>query len=328
MLNRRNIRSKVMQELYSMDRAGDTDLEKSVKRLYTNFENIYKLYFLLLDLLASLRRMEMDLIERRKKKRFKTPEDLNPDMHLVENRILKFLDNSQALADKLRKYKIHEIWQNEPELIRYLLDRIKESPYYEEYRKIEHPTFEQDRQFVMDIYKNIIAPEEKLRQFLENWEINWADDFAIANTMVMKTLSELQEDDSPYREFPPLFKNEDDKQFGRELLLRTFNNRDKLAEMIKEKTLNWDFDRISQVDKILMMLGIAEFLFFPRIPGTVTINEYVEIAKEFSTPKSNQFINGILDRIYKDLLAQGKLNKIAASGKEERDEDQNETEQN
>ncbi|NPA45685.1 MAG: transcription antitermination factor NusB [Chlorobi bacterium] len=310
MMNRRNIRSKVMQELYSLDRSGDTDLEQSVKRLYANFENIYKLYFLLFDLLASIRDMEADLIERRKKKFIKTDEDLHPDTRLVNNRVLRFLSENQFLKDQLRKYKIDKIWPNEPELVRYLLDKIKASEFYMKYKSIPEPSFEDDKEFVMDIFKNIIAPDEKLRAFLENWEMNWADDAAIANTMVLKTLSRLTEDMNPERAFGPLFKNDDDRDFGRELLLRTFNNREKLAELIKDKTINWDFDRLSQVDKILMMMGAAEFLYFPTIPPTVSINEYVEIAKEFSTPKSNKFINGILDRIYKDLQAENKLNKI------------------
>jgi len=278
--------------------------------LYDNFENIYKLYFLLFDLLASIRNMEEDLIERRKKKFIKTDEDLHPDTRLADNRVLKFLSENKFLKDQHRKYKIDKIWANDPEIVRYLLDKIKASDIYRQYRQLPHPDFEDDKAFVMEMYKNIVAPDEKLRTFLENWEMNWADDVAMANTMVLKTLSRLTEDMNPGRAFGPLFKNEDDRIFGRELLLRTFNNREKLANLIKDKTINWDFDRLSQVDKILMMMGASEFLYFPAIPPTVSINEYVELAKEFSTPKSNKFINGILDRIYKELEAQNQLNKI------------------
>ncbi len=309
MLNRRNIRAKVMQEFYAMEQAHENDLEKSVKRLRENLENIYKLYLLLLDLLVQIKNYDADLIERRKKKYFKTEEDLHPNTKFIDNRLLRKLESNIRFQNLLEAYKLENIWKNEPEMLRHFLEKVKSSALYEKY--IAHPgqNFDEDKKFIMEIYKNLIAPDEKLHQFLEDWEINWADDVAIANTMVMKTLDRMQEDSGAHTGIPGLYKDEEDEAFGKELLLRSWQNKEKLYELIKQKTINWDFERISNVDKILMALALAEFLYFPNIPETATINEYVEIAKEFSTPKSNSFINGILDKIYKELKEKGTINK-------------------
>ncbi len=315
MINRRNIRSKVMQELYALltekEATRHADPERSVKRLFTNLENIYKLYLLLLNLPVEIRRREVDLLERRKKKHLKTPEDLHPDTHLLDNRIGKLLEQNRQLEKETARYGLQHIWSGEPELVRHLLDKVKASAAYKHYVRIPDPDFKADKHFALDAYKNIIAPDEKLHGFLENMEINWADDIAIANTMVMKTLDKFEPNDTADKPLLPLFKSEDDREFGRDLLLHTFQNRDELSEIIAGKVKNWDFNRLSQVDKILLMMGLAEMLYFPTIPPTVSINEYVEIAKEFSTPKSNKFINGILDSAYKDLLAQNRIHKVA-----------------
>jgi len=315
MINRRNIRSKVMQELYALitglEATGQADVEGSVKKLLADLENSYKLYILLLNLLVAIRQREIDLIERRKNKYIKTPQDLNPDTHLIDNRIGILLEKNRQLQNETRRLKLAHLWSNEPELVRHLLDKVKASAAYKQYVRIPEPDFKADKHFALDAYKNQIAPDEKLHGFLENMEINWADDIAIANTMVMKTLDKFGPNDTADKPLLPLFKSEDDREFGRDLLLHTFQNRDELSEIIAGKVKNWDFNRLSQVDKILLMMGLAEMLYFPTIPPTVSINEYVEIAKEFSTPKSNKFINGILDSAYKDLLAQNRIHKVA-----------------
>ncbi len=313
MLNRRHIRAKTMQELYAMERANENDLEKSIKRLNENLHNIYKLYILLLDLLVQIKRAEKDLIERRKKKFFKNEEDARPNLKMINNRLLNILENNYSLQKATEKYKSEKIWDFEKEIVLHLLDKIKASSYYKEYMARPGYNFEQDKQFLLDIYKNIIAPDEKLRESLEDKEINWADDLAIANTMVMKTLGEIYENQSPGKELPSLFKKEDDAHFGRDLLIRTWQNADRLKEMIGQKTINWDLERLSNIDRLLMMMALAEFLFFPEIPETATINEYVEIAKEYSQPQSRKFINGILDRLYKELNEKQMIHKVQKS---------------
>ncbi len=311
MINRRNIRSKVMQEIYAMERAGEQDLEKSAKRLAKNLENIYGLYLSLLDLLVELKRTEAELIEKRKHKFFKTEEDLHPNTKFIDNIVLNKLEKNEMLKELLKKYRIEHIWKNEREIVRFLLDKIKRSKIYRKYMDNPGRSFGEDKQFVLDVYKNLIAPEEKLHKVFEDKEINWADDVAIANTMVMKTLDEIREDDTPYKPVPPLYKQEDDRRFSKELLFRTWQNREELGKYIKERVINWDYDRISNIDRILMMLALAEMLYFPNIPPRVSINEYVEIAKEFSQPQSNVFINGILDRVYKDLQAENRIQKTS-----------------
>ncbi len=302
-----------MQELYAMEKKEETDLSRSLISLEENLENIYKLYILLLDLLVQIKKYEAKLIQKRKQKYFKTEEDIRPNTRLVENRLIAKLENNLHLQDLKEKYKLQPIWENEVELVRYLLEKIKASEFYKNYIEEEKNDFQSDKEFVLNIYKNIIAPDEKLHQFLEDWEINWSDDVAIANTLVMKTLDQIEEKTNPRFSVPPLYKDNTDRQFGRDLLLRTWQNKEYLYELIKSKTINWDFDRISNVDKILMAMAIAEFLYFPEIPETATINEYVEIAKEFSTPKSNVFVNGILDKLYKELDQNNKIQKTYKS---------------
>ncbi len=309
MINRRNIRAKVMQQLYTLDKTHEDDLNKAAKELEKNLTNIYKLFLLLLDLLIAIKRAEEDLIERRKKKFFKSDEDEHPNLKFVNNLVLKKLEENEELQRLIEKYKLDRIWNYEKELVLYFLDKIKNSSLYKGYMSSPGNNFEEDKDFILKVYKNIIAPDKKLHAFLEDWEINWADDIATANTMVMKYLSGLRETDTRYKPVPDIYKNEEDRKFGRNLLFKTFQNRDKLAGMIKEKTVNWDWDRISNVDKILMMMALAEFFYFPEIPEMATMNEYVEIAKEYSTPKSNSFINGILDKIYKEHLTQNSDNK-------------------
>jgi N utilization substance protein B len=171
-------------------------------------------------------------------------------------------------------------------------------------------SFEEDKEFILNLYKNFIAPEVKLHESYEADDSHWTDDIAIANTLVMKTITALKEHDA-FNSLPPLFKDDMDKEYAIDLFRKVILNDKELVKLLEGKTPNWEFDRISEIDKLIMKMALAEFLFFPSIPTNVTINEYVELAKEFSTPKSNIFINGVLHNVVKDLKEQDKLPKNA-----------------
>jgi N utilization substance protein B len=307
MLNRRNIRSKVMQGIFAFQSAKEDNLPKNEKLLFLSFDNIYKLYVLLLLLLLALKEKASEEIAIGLKKNFPTEEDLNPNYKFVNNKVLSMLENNRFIQEFKKKYKLNK-WEVNKELVDLIWKKIKNSSLYKEYMSSKSHSFIEDKEFILDLYKNFIAPETKLHETLEADESHWADDIAIANTLVMKTISSLKEGQD-FQGLPPLFKDEQDREFAKKLFSKIILNDEKLTNRIKGKTPNWDYERISNIDKLILKMGIGEFLYFPSIPPSVTINEYVEIAKEFSTPKSNIFINGVLNNIYKELEAQGELNK-------------------
>ena len=309
MLNRRNIRSKVMQAAFAMQQSGSDNLPNQEKLLTQSFNNIFKLYVTQLLLLIALKQKAAEEIEIGLHKNFPTEADLNPNYKLVHNKVLQMLENNAFIKAFKEKYRLDK-WVLDKELVHYIWRKIKASKFYKNYMTHPGNSFQEDKEFILELYKNFIAPEIKLHESFEADDSQWADDIAIANTLVMKTISGLKEGDA-FDQLPPLFKDEMDREYGIDLFRKVILNDQQLRQLLEGKTPNWEYDRISEIDKLIMKMAIAEFLFFPSIPTNVTINEYVEIAKEFSTPKSNVFINGVLHQVVKELKAQNKLNKNA-----------------
>ncbi len=298
-----------MQAAFAMQQSGADNLTNQEKLLLKSFENIYKLYVLQLLLLLSLRDKAKEEIEIGLNKNFPTEADLNPNYKFVNNRILEMLANNDFIKAFKEKYRLNK-WEVDKELVNYIWQKIKKSKLYKDYMSSPEQSFKEDQDFILALYKNFIAPEEKLHESFEADDSHWADDIAIANTLVMKTISGLKQGMS-FNTLPPLFKDEIDRQFAIDLFRKVILNNKELTKLLVGKTPNWEYDRISEIDKLIMKMAIAEFLFFPSIPPNVTINEYVEIAKEFSTPKSNIFINGVLHNVRKELEEQDKLPKNA-----------------
>lgn len=307
MLNRRNIRTKVLQAVFAMQQSESGDLVKHQKLLNLSLNNIYKLYILQLLLLIALKKRAQEEIEIGLKKNFPTEADLQPNYKFVNNKLLEKLENNHFLQAYQQKYKLDK-WALEKEIVNLIWKKIKESKLYAAYMSDTHNSFQEDKEFVLDLYKNFVAPETKLHELYEAEESQWADDIAIANTLVMKTISGIKEGDA-FETLPPLYKDVQDKEFAIELFNKVMLNDAKFTQMLQGKTPNWEYERISAIDKLIMKMGLAEFLHFPSIPTNVSINEYVEIAKEFSTPKSNVFINGVLHGLVKELKQNKKLNK-------------------
>ncbi len=296
-----------MQGIFAFQAAEADNIPKHEKHLFLSFDNIYKLYALLLLFLVALKHKAENEIKIGLKKNFPTKEELNPNYKFVNNRILKLFENNKFLQEFSKKYKLDK-WDVNRELVDRVWKKIKDSKNYKQYMEDKSSSFMQDKDFILDIYKNFIAPEEKLHESFESDDSQWADDIAVANTFVMKTISHIRKDDE-FQTLPTLFKDEQDREFARELFRKVVLNDDKLANRIKGKTPNWEYNRISLMDRLLMKMAIAEFLYFPSIPANVSINEYVEIAKEYSSPKSKIFINGVLNKVFKELKKEGKLNK-------------------
>ena len=306
MLNRRHIRAKVMQVLYAQTSNTTENLNSSV--LKENFENMYSLYLVLLSLFIKLRQRAQDHQQKAKQKMQPTYEDANPNMRFIENLILVILVQSEALKSKLEFYKI-DFWEQDGEYIELFFQEMIQSDLYKLYMNSPTSSFENDVNFVVELFKQIVVPNEKLYDYFEDKNLTWIDDLPVVNTALVKLFSKFNKT-SPDTYFTPLlFRDKDDEKFGISLYNKTFKNKEKFKKEIISYTKNWDKDRISSIDFVLLQMAICEIQEFPTIPTKVTINEYIELAKEYSTPKSNVFINGILDKIVRDYKDNKTLNK-------------------
>lgn len=308
MLNRRHIRIKVMQTLYAMQQNNSDQILSGEKFLTYSVENIRELYLLMLTSLTEIRKKEEEYISISKKKHLATYEERNPNTKFIDNRVLNLLENSTSISTKVEELAMKQ-WQIHDNYIQMLLEQIKNSDLYKNYMSGEQSSFEEDKNFVIDIFTQIIAPDEKIYSFLEDSKLTWLDDLPLVNTLIQKQLRQVRESDKQFY-VPRLYKDVEDKDFVTDLYRKTILNYKDLTIEFQDKTPNWDPERIAEIDTIILRMAICEFLKFSSIPVKVTINEYLEIAKEYSTPKSSIFINGILDNISKGYEKEGKLNKI------------------
>ena len=306
MLNRRHIRVKVMQSIYAMHQKSSDDIEKEEKFLRQSIDNIKDLYLIMLTSMTEIRKKEIVFLDASSKKHLATPEEKNPNKKFVNNSVLQLLEENSSLNSALEKRKINN-WSMNDDYILILLNGIKQSKLFEKYMSTNKSSFEEDKQFVIDMFTELIAPNEKLYEYLEDDKLTWIDDIPLVNTQILKQLQQISEN-SDFN-VPKLYKDEEDKEFVSSLYRKTVLNEVELAKQYIDKTPNWDADRIAEIDTIILKMAICEFFKFPSIPIKVTINEYLEIAKEYSTPKSSIFINGILDNLVKEFQTQNKIVK-------------------
>ncbi len=309
MVNRRHIRIKVMQSIYAMQQQHASDISKQERFLLKSIEDILDLYLIIASSLISIKNIELDFLEKSKQKRIKTKQDENPNLNFVSNRIFEILSSSESLENHLERRRINN-WVVDDSYLKHIITEIKQSPSYHTYMALEQPNFADDKSFVIDIFTEIIAPNEKLNNYLEDLNLSWSDDIPIVNTLFLKQLTQLKNNSTQNFIIPDTYKDLEDKDFGIKLFRKVVLQNESLAKEYANKTPNWDSDRIAELDTTLLKMAIAELLHFPSIPVKVTINEYVEIAKEYATPKSSIFINGILDKLSKEYETTNKLNKI------------------
>ena len=307
MLTRRHIRVKVMQSLYAYSQSENDNLATEEKFLLKSMDEMYDLYLLLLNLFVEIREHAADYMEKAQQKHLPSEDEVDPNRRFVDNQVIALLDQNESLQNALEARKLNN-WKNDDEYVAILWSEIKESEAYTKYMSSRTGSFEDDKELVIEIFKKVIAPNEKLYDYLEDKKITWVDDLPLVNTAIVKMLQKAKPEKQTA--LTRLFKNAEDKEFAVELFRKTLLNDAKLSEEMEGKTPNWDKERIADLDRILIKMAICEFLKFPSIPVKVTINEYLEIAKEYSTPKSSIFINGILDKLSKEYKEAGKLNKI------------------
>lgn len=307
MINRRHIRVKVMQSVYAMQQSRSDNLVKEEKFLKHSIQKMFDLYVLNFQLLIEVQKLATKKIELSKKKILATKEDLQPNTKFVNNVLIKTLADSISLEGFVELNKLDN-WQVSDEYVKLIFDDLQKSELYKNYMDLPETDVARDKQFVVDFFKEIIAPNEKLADYFEDTMISWVDDVPFVNTWVVKTLNKM----SLKKPFVlgSLYKDADDKLFVSDLFTKTMLHKHKYDEDIEDKTPNWETDRIADIDLILIKMAITEFLHFPSIPSRVTINEYIELAKDYSTNKSGYFINGVLDKLSKDYLASKKMVKI------------------
>ena len=308
MLNRRHIRVKVMQVLFGCENGENEDIKKETERLVLSMEGMYDLYLILLSLMPEIQKKAKDYLIKSQQKHLASAEEINPNRKFINNIVIKRLADNVSLQKALKERKLTN-WELDDEYIDVIFRELLKSDIYKAYLEKESDSFNDDQEFTIQFYKQIIAPNDKLYDYLEDKRITWLDDFPVINTIILKTLRKLKENSLDKHFLPYLYKDLDDKDFATELLAKTILNQNEYGAEISLKTTNWDKDRIANLDFILLQMAICEFKKFSSIPIKVTINEYLEIAKEYSTPKSSIFINGILDKIVKEYSDKGTLNK-------------------
>jgi len=308
MLTRRHIRVKVMQGVYALQHSNDSNLKEQELFLQKSMANMFNLYTSLLALLLELKAMAENQLEVNSKKYLKEQSTTfsNPTK-FSENSVLKFLAEDQFLKETLESKKL-KIWYLNPEYVKIIFKEITSSQVYKAYMETNTISFEADKEFIINVFKTIIAPNEKLYEFLEDDQLTWVDDLPIVNTYLVKQLKKLT-DYSTESLLPELKIDKEDLDFGLNLLKKTALKSEEFISQYMDKTANWDKERIADLDAILLQMAICEFMYFPSIPVRVSLNEYLEIAKEYSSPKSSIFINGILDSVSNQLKETGKLKK-------------------
>jgi N utilization substance protein B len=309
MLNRRFLRVKALQELYAYHQSHESNLSAAERRLLDDVDSLYELFIYQLSFWVEVKRFAEQRIEENKKKNFPTEEDLNPNLKFVNNRILKALDDNKHLMSLEEKYKIN--WADSREdFIRKLYVKLTETPEYQEYMNNGKDSFSDDKRFLVTVIDTYMAENGLLYDYYSDRDLSFNSDYQLAIYLLWKFMSELPTNFDASSKLPPMFKAEDeDKEFVIKLFEKTILHANEYMELVKANLSNWDYDRMALMDKILIFMAITEFCEFHSIPVKVTINEYIEISKLYSTPDSRRFVNGMLDRLSNVLKEEGKLVK-------------------
>ncbi len=313
MLNRRYLRVKVLQSLYSFLMDENDNLAAGEKLLLFNFKKLDELTIWQFSLLFEIVDFAEKRMEDAKGKYFPTEEELNPNLKFIGNRFLKQLRLNRSFNKRLLEYKIN--WAEDYELIRKLYNALVDSKFFQKYQQNPEDSYFEDKELVVKIVKSIFTDSELLEEHYEEKSIYWVDDYDTANMLLIKIINIFEETFDEFHPFPEMFKGtkDEDRLFTIDLFRKTAIHCKEFDAMIESNLTNWDFDRLAYMDILLIKMAICEILHFPSIPVKVTLNEYIEISKFFSTPKSKVFINGILDKLTED-FKKAKLIKKSGRG--------------
>ncbi|MGM0530357.1 MAG: transcription antitermination factor NusB [Bacteroidota bacterium] len=307
MITRRIIRIKILQIIFSYIFSEDKTIDQSEKELFFSIDKFYDLYHKLLYFMVDLRKYAENRIEIARSKKAPTHEDINPNTKFIENKVIRQIENNEDLRRYVNRKKLG--WYHKKDFLKKFYSRLIESELFKEYMNNPGRSYDEDKMMVIQIYTYFLADHEPLYQQLEEQSIYWNDEVDLVISIITKTLKNLKEDEHSGKLVFPLFKKNEDKDFARQLLRKTIMKYSEYDDLIKENSENWDLERIAVMDILIMKMAITEMLEFPSIPTRVTLDEYIEIAKFYSTEKSNIFINGILDKIITQLKAENRIQK-------------------
>ena len=296
-----------MQSVYAMQQSHSDDLMKEEKFLKHSIQKMMDLYAANLQLIVEVQKLAQKQLELSKKKILATKEELNPNRKFINNRLINLLAESVSLESYVDLNKLN-FWYLDDEYVKIIWKELQDSNIYKKYMHTVEDSYKVDKAFVIDFFREIIAPNEKIYEYYEDKAISWVDDIPFVNTWIIKSLNK-QKPQNPFI-LNTLYKDNDDKMFVSDLLNKTVLHQHKYEDDITAKTPNWEAERIADIDLILIKMAITEFLHFPSIPTKVTINEYIELAKDYSTNNSGQFINGVLDKLSKEYHTTKRMVKI------------------
>jgi N utilization substance protein B len=307
MFSRRLLRVKILQLVYAHQKSGDANLNSSEKELFFSIDKAYDLYHYLLLLLLEIADYAQSRIDLARNKRIPSEADLNPNTRFVNNTIISQLRNNDVFLRTVQNQKLS--WADSPEIIREIYNKLIESGFYKKFMEAEHCTLEDEKKVISRLYSDIISETDLVYQLLEEQSIYWNDDVEFIISMIIKTVKHTKQNTAPEKMLLRKFKNDDDLEFTKKLFRKSILKRDETREIIEKFTLNWDFDRIAYMDVLIMQMALTEVQEFSSIPVKVTLNEYLELAKFFSTKNSSNFINGVLDKAIAHLKSENKIKK-------------------
>ena len=297
-----------MQAVYAHYNGNLLSLKDGTNAIAKSCQDMLLLHTTLLYLFKALWEyaVEQDKIQ---KKQRKGDAPLNEDYaKIIHLSPLALIAKHPFLIKKIDQNKLN-IWELEFDYVRQLFKTIVSSEIYLAFKELDRPNFKEQQKFLVELFRDIIAPDDQLYRYIEDLDMQWVDDLPVVNTYLLKQLRKLREDDQSSLNFPNIAEKQEDIDFGKSLYEKVITNEDSLQQEFEGKTPNWDKDRIATLDSLLIKIALAELIYFDDIPPKVTLNEYLEIAKEYSTPKSNQFINGVLDSLVKSFIKDNRIQK-------------------
>ncbi|MDZ7740242.1 MAG: transcription antitermination factor NusB [Bacteroidota bacterium] len=312
MLSRRHLRIKVLQSLYAFIQSDNDRLDIGERELLKSIDKLYEQYIYMLSFLVEI----FDFAEKRmveaKKKHLPTQEDLHPNTRFIENRFIRQLTDNREFRRKEYDLKIN--WVDETDMLRRFYLKVRDSKPYKEYMESEKDSYEQDKEICVQIVKKLMTDSSALEFYFEEKNIYWASDYYLAIWLVMKSVKSFEEQHDAFRPLPGIYKTEkladnEDLDFVKKLFRKTILRKDETEKLIEQRAKNWEIERIATMDKLILEMALVELMEFESIPIKVSLNEYIELAKIFSTVKSRVFINGILDKLIEDLKAENKIVK-------------------
>lgn len=302
MINRRFLRVKVLQAIYAYLESGEENLEKGVQYMLESIDKMKELFVWQLSFIIETKRFAENRIEDNKRKNIPSYEDLNPNMRYVNNRVIAALENNKELRKEEERLKIN--WADHHDIIRNFYNMMRETSEYKTYMSDITDNFSHDKNFIITMISDYFSDLELLQDFYEEKSIFFVDDYYLVSSMLLNFFTDMKASFNENTLLPTVYKTEnnevnEDKEFVKKMFRETINRQDEYGKIIGENIKNWEKERVCVMDMIILKMALTEFMCFPYIPVKVSMNEYIEISKYFSTPKSKIFVNGILDRILK-----------------------------